>query len=52
MADDDGSAPIRDRFAAQGLHPDDRELALYAFLAPVLRAMVDQLHAVETGSEL
>ena len=39
--------PAPDLLAAHGLEPTEDELALYDFLGPMLRAMTDELYAVE-----
>lgn len=52
MSEQDDTARVHAAFDAQGLKPTTEEMAMYCFMAPVLRQMTDQIHAVEIGEEL
>jgi hypothetical protein len=49
---DDTTRTVREAIEAQGLKPTAEEMATYVAMAPMLRQMTDQLHAVEIGEEL
>lgn len=52
MSEQDDTARVHAAFAAHGLKPTDEEMAMYCFMAPILRQMTEHIHAVETGEEL
>jgi len=49
---DDAARSVRAAIEAHGLHPTPEELATYVAMAPVLRQLTEQIHAVEIGAEL
>ena len=44
---DDAARAVRACFDAHGLQPTPEEMATYVAMAPLLRQMTDQLHAIE-----
>ncbi len=44
---DDTARTVRASFEAHGLQPTPEEMATYVAMAPMLRQMTEQLHAVE-----
>ncbi len=41
----------RETFAAHGIEPSDEELVAYSLLGQMLRAMVEQLYAIDPDDE-
>jgi hypothetical protein len=49
---DDMARTVREAIEAHGLQPTAEEMATYVAMAPMLRAMAEQLHSIEVGEDL